>query len=289
MQVVSPSYFLTQTFNHIVFAGGGNRCWWQAGFVEILATQPCWQPKRFIGVSAGAGVATAIATGKIKTSLQAAFERFEATPRNIEWGDLLKGKRPFLMPRIYPDWIMSFLTPDDFAALQHLSIKVDVVVTRPIRFLPLSLSTAIALVLYSSEKFWLKNFHANLPHKLGFRAEYVDLASSENWTAAKQLLMASAAAVPITPIYKVHGKAALDGGFYDNAPLPQNRTDDANTLVLLTRHRPDLPAIFTLNNRFYVQPFKAVAAINMDCTSGQAVIDTYEQGKRDAFNLIKHA
>jgi len=57
----------------------------------------------------------------------------------------------------------------------------------------------LALGLYASEKFWLKNFHARLPHHLGFRAEYLDLTQSAKLADARTLLMASAAAVPITP------------------------------------------------------------------------------------------
>jgi hypothetical protein len=35
----------------------------------------------------------------------AAVERFSRTPVNVEWSSLLKGQRPFVLPRIYPDWI----------------------------------------------------------------------------------------------------------------------------------------------------------------------------------------
>ena len=114
----SASEFLARTFHTAVFAGGGNRCWWQAGAVERLRDQANWQVKRLIGVSAGAGIATAFATGRLQESLHAAVERFNNTPKNIVWLDLLKGKRPFVLPRIYPDWIESFLQAADLQRLQ---------------------------------------------------------------------------------------------------------------------------------------------------------------------------
>jgi len=286
MQALINSNFLARDYTTIVFAGGGNRCWWQAGMIELLSQHACWRANRLIGVSAGAGIATAFATGRISDALSAASERFNATPRNIEWRDFFRGKRPFVLPRIYPDWIGSFLQQQDFANLKQKSFNVDVVITRPIPFVPLTLSTFIALALYSTEKFWLKNFHARLPHHLGFRAEYLDLTASKDLNTARDLLLASAAAVPITPIYRVNNRPALDGGFYDNIPLPLDRADDAQTLILLTRHRADLPSIFEYQKRVYLQPAAPVAATNLDCTSGENVVKTYEQGKSEAQRLL---
>lgn len=286
MQAITPQEFRSRNYQHIVFAGGGNRCWWQAGVVEVLSQHACWQAKSLIGASAGAGVATAFATGRLQDALTAATERFNATARNFEWRELFKGKRPFMMPRIYPDWISSFLDASDLERLKQRALKIEVVITRPIPYLPLTLSTLLALALYASEKFWLKNFHARLPHHLGFRAEYMDLTRSTSLADAHTLLLASAAAVPITPIHRVSGRAALDGGFYDSIPLPQKRQDDQKTLVLLTRHRADLPQIFMHQQRVYLQPTQRVAAINMDCTSGTNVQLTYAQGRSEALALI---
>lgn len=286
MHALTAHEFLSRDYHHIVFAGGGNRCWWQAGLVEVLSQHRCWQAQRLTGASAGAGIATAFATGRLQDALHAAVTRFAATPRNFEWRELIKGKRPFMLPRIYPDWVASFLDARDLARLKQISLKVEAVITRPLPFVPLTLSTVLALALYSSEKFWLRNFHARLPHYLGFRAEYLNLADCADLTQAHTMLLASAAAVPITPTHRVYGRAALDGGFYDSVPLPQDRAHDRHALVLLTRHRPDLPQIFTHQQRVYLQPSCAVAAINMDCTSATNVQLTYEQGRQEAAALL---
>ncbi|MBV8634788.1 MAG: patatin-like phospholipase family protein [Burkholderiaceae bacterium] len=286
MRALNKSALLSRSFTHVVFAGGGNRCWWQAGLIEQLSQHPCWQARRLIGASAGAGIATAFSTGRLQSSLAAAVERFNATPTNVEWRRLLRGKRPFMLPLIYPDWIASYLDAADLARLKAARLRVDVVITRPIPLLPLPLSTLLALTLYSTEKFWLKHFHSRLPHHIGFRAEYLDLAHSADLETARTLLLASAAAVPLTPTHKVGNRAALDGGFYDSVPLPREQGVEATTLVLLTRHRPDLPQIFEHQQRVYLQPRARVAAINMDCTSGENVLLTYEQGKREGMALL---
>lgn len=287
MQAIRREDFLSRRFEHIVFSGGGNRCWWQAGVVEVLAQLPCWNARQLLGASAGAGIATAFATGKIQQSLHAAIARFDVTPRNIEWRDLLKGQRPFMLPRIYPEWITTFLEAPDLSRLRALNLRVQIAITRPIPILPLSLSTMIALTLYATEKYWMKTFHSRLPHKVGLRPEYHDLGNAANLDDARSLLLASAAAVPITPIHRVHGRPALDGGFYDNQPLPKDRADDEGTLVLLTRHNPKLPTMFSFHNRTYLQPTAPVAAINMDCTSGDNVRKTYEQGRREAMAITE--
>lgn len=286
MKAVKPQDFLSRSFEHIVFAGGGNRCWWQAGTIDALSQHVCWQARHLIGASAGAGIATAFAMGRIQNSLAQAIARFNATPRNVEWRNLLKGKRPFVLPALYPDWIASFLDASDLTKLKFRPLKVEVVITRPIPFLPLSLSTLIALAVYSSEKYWQKHFHARLPHYLGFRAQYLDLALSKNLAEARTLLLASGAAVPLTPLHLVQGRAALDGGFYDSVPLPIDRADDPGTLVLLTRYRSDLPQIFLYQHRVYIQPTQAVPATNMDCTSGENVRLTFQQGQQEALRLI---
>jgi hypothetical protein len=203
--------------------------------------------------------------------------------------NLLKGKRPFVLPRIYAQWIESFLQAPDLRRLRFGNVKVDVAITRPIRYLPVTVSTAIALTLYSTEKFWLKTFHGRLPHCLGFRQEQHDLTQFPNLEDAHSLLLASAAAVPITPTHWVIGRPALDGGFYDNVPLPLNRTEDSTTLVLLTRHRPELPLAFDLGGRTYFQPSRTVDVTNMDCTSGTKVQNTFNQGLDDFSNWLKKA
>ena len=286
---ISPYEFFNQNFHTVVFAGGGNRCWWQAGVVNLLEEHSCWRPKRLIGVSAGAAIATAYATGRIPEALQSAVKHFSETRQNIVWSDLLKGKRPFVLPRIYPEWIKSFLKAADLKNLKNTDLKLDVAITRPIKHLPVTVSTLIALALYSTEKFWLKTFHGRLPHLVGLRPEYHDLTGCNSLEDAHSLLLASAAAVPITPTHMVDGRPALDGGFYDNVPIPQSREEDTNTLVLLTRHRPELPQAFYLEGRIYFQPSRAVDATNMDCTSSMNVQNTFNQGSEDLKEWLNRA
>jgi predicted acylesterase/phospholipase RssA len=285
MKTLSLEAFRSKQFETVVFAGGGNRCWWQAGLVEGLSGSALWTPTTFVGASAGAGIAVAAVTHKLRASLAAAVERFSRTPANVDWSSLLKGQRPFALPRIYPDWIQSFLSAADFQTLKASPIEVRVAITRPIRFLPTTVSTAIALCLYSTEKFWLRTLHNRLPHFFGLRSEHWVINQCANLQEASTLLLASGAAVPITPTHKVAGRVALDGGFYDNAPLPKTAPASGDTLVLLTRHKPDRPQIFESDGRVYLQPKSKVAVTNMDCTDPVGVQHTFDQGLMEAAEL----
>jgi predicted acylesterase/phospholipase RssA len=286
IKTITPDEFRTRRFTTAVFAGGGNRCWWQGGLVEAISSMACWQVNHVIGVSAGAGIATAFVTDKLRESLDTASKRFDATKRNSEWRDVLQGKRPFMLPRILPDWVDSYLNADDFSQLQASKIKVEVVVTRLIPYWPHTLSSLLALLLYTTEKYWLKGYHSRVPHGLGLRTESIDLRMAGDVLHAKNWLLGSTACWPIAAIRKVDGRPALDGGFYDNVPLPKNRENDTATLVLLTRHRPELPQIFELDKRTYIQPTHPQAASSLDCTSGAKCRLTFEQGLTDGHALL---
>jgi hypothetical protein len=226
-------------------------------------------------------------TDRLRESLAAAVDRFSKTKANVEWRGLLRGERPFVLPKIYPDWIKSFLDASNFEQLRRSPVEVRVAITRPIRYLPTTMSTALALALYSTEKFWLRTLHGKLPHLFGLRSEHLRINDCASLQEASTLLLASGAAVPITPTYRVGGRVALDGGFYDSVPLPKEPTSPGDTLVLLTRHKPQRPQAFELSGRVYLQPCQAVPVINMDCTDPRGVREAFEQGLREARGIVR--
>ncbi len=91
---LNPAQLLNRTDTRIVFAGGGNRCWWQGGMVEALRAHACWAPERFIGTSAGASIATAIVTGNLQASLRKAVAYFDSIPRTPNFETKRMGEQP---------------------------------------------------------------------------------------------------------------------------------------------------------------------------------------------------
>lgn len=285
-QPLNPAQLLGRTYQYIVFAGGGNRCWWQGGMVQALRAHACWAPERFVGTSAGASIATAVATGHLQHSLRTGVAYFDTIARNVEWRALLRGQRPFVLPKVYQTWVDSFLGEQDLARLNASALKIDVVVTRLIPRLPALLSAGVALGLYATEKFWLKGIHGRLPHFFGLRAEHHELNACEGLHDAHNLLLSSGCALPLMPLHYLQGRPALDGGFHDSVPLPASREKDDRTLVLLTRHRPAWPQIFEYRRRVYLQPTRPVAAGTLDFTSGANIQSTFDQGQQEGAALL---
>jgi hypothetical protein len=99
-------------------------------------------------------------------------------------------------------------------------------------------------------------------------------------------LIAAAAASPVLNAPVLNGKLAMDGGFCDNAPVasidPNDLQGQDQTLVLLTRHNPRVPSVFSIGARTYWQPSHAVQVSTWDCTPGTDVDAAYQHGRLDA-------
>lgn len=106
--------------------------------------------------------------------------------------------------------------------------------------------------------------------------------------AAQALLVASATAPPIMPARRINGGFALDGGFVDSVPVEEQTLEQRRrTFVLLTRHYPDLPALFNLGDRTYLQPSAKVPVSTWDCTARTDVTRAFEMGRRDALSCMQ--
>jgi predicted acylesterase/phospholipase RssA len=63
--------FNLSAIDTLVLAGGGNRCWWQAGVISALTSKGWSLPPNIVATSAGAAIATALITNGIATALAA--------------------------------------------------------------------------------------------------------------------------------------------------------------------------------------------------------------------------
>jgi predicted patatin/cPLA2 family phospholipase len=272
----------------LVFAGGGNRCWWQAGAVSHWLEQGWQLPAQLFGTSAGAAVATSLLTTGTQVALDACQRLYAANARMFEWKYLLRLRVRFAHRHIYPEWLTSFLSAEHFERLRQSSSRLSVAVTRPARMLGLGGSVAVATLAYVVDKFVANHIHPRLPKLLGLRQDMFDLHACDNVDDALTLLVAAAAAQPFIPARRIAGRAAFDGGYTDNAPIPaQKETDRAGTLVLLTRHYPKLPALFRVDDRYYWQPSRRIPVSMLDCTPRATIHEAYALGERDARNALE--
>ena len=84
-------------FDKVVFAGGGHRCWWQAGFWDRVSGEIELHPRVIGGVSFGAITACLLYAGDSKRALAWYERELKSVRSNFNWLNLMRrGRR--LMP-----------------------------------------------------------------------------------------------------------------------------------------------------------------------------------------------
>ena len=117
------------TFDSVVFAGGGNRCVWQAGFYRTVAETVDLAPARVAAVSAGAAVAAVLFAGCFDAAL-AHFKRATAgNSRNVHWKNLFNGAPIFPHAAMYRRALLEVIDDRALATL-HAGPELRVAITR---------------------------------------------------------------------------------------------------------------------------------------------------------------
>lgn len=287
LRIEPARYVDFSRFQTLVFAGGGNRCWWQAGAVRQLLEHGMALPQQLVGTSAGAAVAAACLTGKPELALAACLRLYAETARIFDWRGLRRLTLKFAHQHVYPTWVAAFINADTFDAVRNSSSRLTVGLTRPSRLLGIGGTIAAGTLAYLVDKYVWNSIHPRLPRMLGLRQDFVVINDCASVEDAQNLLIAAASAPPIMGSRTVGGGLAIDGGYTDNAPIPpQSANEKSATLVLLTRHYPKLPTVFHWAGRTYWQPSRRVPVSTWDCTSKATVHDAYALGRRDAVDAL---
>ena len=269
--------------NTLVMAGGGNRCWWQAGLVQALIQRGWTLPQNITATSAGAAIATSLMAGTTEAALTACKKLYATNAQLFDWNALIRLKVKFAHQHIYSAWLHSLMGDADYAALQQSQSQLSVAVTQPARWLGLTGSLITGSLAYLLDKKIAHSIHPKFPRYLGLRQAFFNLKECGSAQEARTLLAGAAAAGPFMKAQKVGGHWALDGGYIDNAPVPlQTPAEAARTLVLLTRHYPDLPQQFTFEQRQYWQPSRKIPVSTWDCRPSTTVDQAYQLGLEDA-------
>lgn len=272
----------------LVFAGGGNRCWWQAGALAHFMKHGLRLPARLVGTSAGAAVAASCMTPHPEVALQACLALYADNPRVVEWSGSSIRQLKFAHRRIYPAWVASFLHADTLDGIRNAPSRLLVALTRPAKRLGIGGSVAAGTLAYLVDKYVWNSIHPRLPAMLGLRQDFLTLNDCSDLESARSLLIAAASAPPILPARRIGEGLAFDGGYTDNAPIPAQSVDErTKTLVLLSRHYPKLPALFRWSGRTYWQPSRRVPVSTWDCTAKTTVREAYDLGLQDAQHVLR--
>ncbi len=263
-------------YSAAVFAGGGCRCFWQAGFWSTAAPALELKPKRVAAVSAGAAFACAAFGGATQQVLAAFKRRTADNPRNVYPRNALTGGKVFPHEPMYRGTIVE--TMDD-AVLRRLrdAPEIRVLMTRAPAGIPALPALALGFTAYGVDRLITRKVHPTLARRLGFRPTVVTVQSCQTPAELADLIMHSSCMPPLTPAYQRAGRIVIDGALFDSAPA--DLVDDSErTLVLLSRRYKELPEHPT---RHYVMPSEDPPIKMWDYASPGLIQQAFDLGRRD--------
>ena len=235
-------------FDQVVLAGGGNRCWWQAGFWHVLNEKIPQTPKKLIAISAGAATACLFYARPGKSGAEWGLNYYaqalDKVRKNANWANLFSSDPVFPHHQIYRAALKNILG-GRFDLIKK-GPEIEIGLAKTPRWLGPRLSVAVGLTVYNLEKYFKKSLHPTLGKTIGFTREFIraqDCASEDDLI---ELILQSSCTPPFTPVMYRDGQAVLDGGLVDNVPidglsLSPEGSPRSKVLVLLTRRysQPD--------------------------------------------------
>ena len=273
------------SYDGLVLAGGGCRCFWQMGFLEVLARETDFQPREVGAVSAGSAMACAFFSGTADRVFSHLSERCGQNEANFYPGNLFGQGRAFPHEEIYRDTVVRCIDDEALARL-HQGPSLRVLYARlPVWLGPRS-GVFAGLVAYELEKVVAPSLHPRLGAAMGFREGVGDVRDCDSVEALADLILCSSCTPPFTPVYHRAGEPVLDGGLLDNIPVGILSPDLENVLVLLSR-RYDPDWLTGVPGRTYVQPSAEIPVSKWDYTSPEGIAATREMGRRDAEDFVR--
>jgi len=273
-------------FAGLAYAGGGNRCYWQGGFYETVAPRIGLAPRRIVGASAGAGAMLYNALGLGPTVREMLREACTGRTSEVDWAAFRRGGRLFPVAEMYREMLTALFTPERLAALKTRADFL-IAISRPPRFWPLPVITALGIGAYQLEKRLRRPVHPTAGRRLGFRPDLIRIADCAEPQDLVAALMASAAVPPFMPAGHIGARAALDGGLVDSAPawaLADMEAAGQQTLVVLTRPFVEVPRV---ENRTYVRPSQVIPVSQFTIRNWDGIRFAYELGVRDGEDFLR--
>ena len=267
-------------YEAIVFAGGGNRCYWQGGFYEAVADRRKLAPAMVVGASAGAFAAVYSLLGIGSEVRARVIGGCGPHLRNFDVAAWRSGGELCPVGPMYRRLLDDVI---DASVLSRLNALTDfrLAVSRLPRGLSPATGAMLGIATYQLEKKLLHPVHPRFGRALGYRSEFVAARAMTDPAFLRNALMASAGVPPFMPVTLIDGRPAFDGGLVDNVPvepLLEVERSGARTLVLLTRRYRELPEI---PGRTYAQPSQTIPVKQFDITDPDGIRFAYRLGLAD--------
>ncbi len=268
----------------ITFAGGGNRAFYQLGLLNRWADRLWPRVATVAACSAGACVVTMFASERHEETADFWRERRGHVTKNFDWTNLLRMRNPAPHGPIYRDTLLHALDGGGFERVRALPFPLLVLAASFPRPMPAALAVAAGIGAYQAEKSLRpRMIHPSAGRALGFRPFVHDARECRTAEELVDLIIASSATPPFTPVGAFRERRLLDGGLVDNVPAFVAEQDSAvrRNLVLLTRQYPS-EVVGRRGSRLYVAPSEPVPVSRWDYTRPDLIEETRLLGERDA-------
>lgn len=268
----------------LTFAGGGNRAFYQLGLLNRWHSQLLPRTVAIAACSAGACVITTFLSGRRQEARDYWMARTRGITRNFDVARLLRGERLAPQGEIYRDTLMVTFAADALERIRSQPFPIYILAARFPALLPRGLSVALGMTLYSLERSVRRAPHPTAPRLLGFRPFAVDARDCETAQELTDLVLASSATPPFTPVGSFRSQFLLDGGMVDNAPafvVEERHPEVRRSIVLMTR--PYHQSVMGIQGRrLYIAPTSPTPIGRWDYTRPHLLDDTVAMGEREA-------
>jgi predicted patatin/cPLA2 family phospholipase len=268
----------------ITLAGGGNRAFYQLGLLNRWGARLLPRVAAAATCSAGACVLLMYLSQRRPEARSLFQERTRGIERNLDWRRLLRGERLAPHADIYRETLLTTFGGGGFERIVGQPFPIFVLASAFPARLPAALATTLGMAAYQAEKALRPGLmHPTFGRALGFTPFIADARACRDGEELADLVMASSATPPFTPLRRFRGTRLLDGGMIDNVPAfaAEGTPGVRRNLVLLTRPY-DAATLGLHGSRFYVAPTRPVPVSRWDYTRPHLLEDTVEMGEQEA-------
>ncbi len=273
-------------FDAVGLAGGGNRCYWQSGFLKAYSEHQPLTPRFYVSVSAGAYHGAMHLAGVGDRVRASAFAFAEKGQRGVDWRALRRRESPLVVGSLFRQLLASEFGEAELAALKAAPPMLIQLSGLP-DWMPGALGALSSIGAYQIEKLLTDGTHSRAGARLGLRPVWVSTHNVDYPAELVDALMATSSVPPFMPVGRVRGRAYLDGGLVDNPPLIKLReVEDKGwrTLLLSTRYGRIPPAA---PNRVVVGPSEDIPVSKFAVGDAAGIRHAYEVGLSDGLAFAR--
>ncbi len=266
----------------LTFAGGGNRAFYQLGLMNRWRDRLLPRTAALAACSAGACVAVVLLSGRQAETQARWHELRRGLSKNFDARRLLRGENPAPHGPIYRELLLTAMREGGLERLRAQPFPVLALTARIPRRLPTAAALLLGIGSYRLEqRLHPRRLHRTFATRAGFRPLVHDLRECQTPEELAELVLASSATPPFTPLGRIGGERLIDGGLIDNAPafVTEQVPSVRRNLVVLTKPWSDPPRH---EHRRYVAPTRPIAVSAWDYTEGQHVEAVIAQGEADS-------